>query len=199
MRILITGSTKLAGAIIDAFNEEILFEKTYVDSCRVHEVPEKLGDYDVFINNAHVDFWQTELLHEAYKQWKDDEDKLIINMSSRAGKNNISRGYLYSAQKASLIQLAENLNYNSDKVCGICTIHLGLLETPKFEQLPPLLEAVSYGDVCQLLEDIMFNFKTNRTFPTEITIEHRANYKEIQRQKKRMGLTQLFNKINWEH
>ena len=48
MRILITGSTKLAGAIIDAFNEEILFEKTYVDSCRVHEVPEKLGDYDVF-------------------------------------------------------------------------------------------------------------------------------------------------------
>ena len=191
MRILITGSTKLAGAIIDAFNEEILFEKTYVDSCRVHEVPEKLRDYDVFINNAHVDFWQTELLHEAYKQWKDDEDKLIINMSSRAGKNNISKGYLYSAQKAALIQLAENLNYNSDKVCGISTIHLGLLDSP--------IDSVAYGDVCQLLEDIMFNFKTNRTFPTEITYEHRANYKAIQKEKKRLGLTQLFNKIPWEH
>ena len=69
-------------------------------------------------------------------------------------------------------------------MCGICTIHLGLLETPKFDKLPPLLESVSYNDVCQLLEDILFNFKAKGIFPTEITFEHRANYKEIQRQKK---------------
>ena len=93
MRILITGSTKLAGAIIDAFNEEILFEKTYVDSCRVHEVPEKLGDYDVFINNAWDNDCQTKLLKFFFSKWKDQAKKIVSIGSTVASYEPTGTGY----------------------------------------------------------------------------------------------------------
>ena len=52
------------------------------ESCRVEsEIPWKY--FDVFVNCAHVDFKQTELLNEAYNEWKNDNRKLIINISSR--------------------------------------------------------------------------------------------------------------------
>ena len=100
MKALITGKTKLAGAIISEFHEEqIMDEIIEFESCRVGEnIPWK--HYDVFINN----------------------------ISSRAAKPNLSQGYMYSSQKAALNHLADNLVYNSDRRCGIVTLNLGLVE-----------------------------------------------------------------------
>ena len=56
---------------------------------------------DVFINNRHNSFNQTELLMEVFNKWK-DTDKTIVNIISRSKYPNISKGYLYSASKAAL-------------------------------------------------------------------------------------------------
>ena len=83
MKALITGKTKLAGAIISEFHEEqIMDEVIEFESCRVGEnIPWK--HYDVFINNACVGFSQAELLNDVFHEWRDDPNKLIINISSR--------------------------------------------------------------------------------------------------------------------
>ena len=83
MRTLITGKTKLAGAIISALHEKIVYQKIEIESTRVDaNIPWKY--FDIFINCAHVDFKQTELLNDCFAEWRNDSTKLIINISSRA-------------------------------------------------------------------------------------------------------------------
>ena len=178
MRALITGKTKLAGAILERFHERIVYQKIEMESTRVGaDIPWKY--FDIFINCAHVDFKQAELLNECYHEWKDDTTKLIINISSRAAKPNISKGYLYAAQKAALNHLADNLIYNSDRKCGIVTLNLGLLEHPEVPSL-------SYDEVCDALKDIIFNWYTDRPWSSEITLQHQENYRENQKYKQEL-------------
>jgi len=85
-------------------------------------------DSDVFINNRHNKFNQSELLMKAFDVWK-YTDKTIINIGSRSKYPNISKGYIYSASKAALNHLSNNLRLNSDKTCRIIDINCGLLES----------------------------------------------------------------------
>lgn len=163
MRIAVTGSTKLAGAIVKKFK---------ADSLRV-ENANNLNEYDVFINSAHVDFKQVDLLYSCFKHWKNDSSKLIINISSRAGLSNISKGHLYAAQKAALDHLSSNLTYNSDKKCRITTIGLGLLE----DELPSL----QYTEVCDLLQHIIY-LPEHLEIPL-IYFQHSSNYQGVQKLK----------------
>lgn len=170
MRTLITGKTKLAGAIMARLHEKIVYKKIEIESTRVEaEIPWKY--FDIFINCAAVN--QTELLNDAFGEWKSDPSKLIINISSRAAKPNISKGYLYAANKAALNHLADNLVYNSDRKCGIVTLSLGLLE---HDEVP----SISYDDVCDKIEEIIFDWYSDRPWASEITLQHRDNYKENQ-------------------
>lgn len=160
--IQVTGSTKLAGSIIERFGA----------------VPMRVGealrdDCNIFINNAHVDFVQSELLYKIFKQWKDDPSKLIINISSRAGIPNLSKGYLYGAQKAALDHLSDNLVYNSDKKCRITTIGLGMLE----DELP----SVTYSEVCDLISFIIC-LPDHLEIP-KVYLQNSFNYKQIQQLK----------------
>lgn len=160
MRIAITGSSKLAGSIIDRFG---------ADSYRVDDKIDK-SIYDVFINNAHVGFQQCFLLEEWCNAWRDDDSKLIINISSRAGLPNLSKGYMYAAQKAALDHLADNLLYNSNKKCRITTINLGMIE----DSLP----SVRYNEVCDLIDYILktpIHLEIPRVF-----LQHAINYREVQ-------------------
>ena len=178
MRALITGKTKLAGAIMSELNGKIVYQKIEMESTRVDaDIPWKY--FDIFINCAHVDFKQTELLNECYHEWKNDSTKLIINISSRAAKPNISKGYLYAAQKAALNHLADNLVYNSVRRCGIVTLNLGLLEHPEVPSL-------SYDQVIDTIKEIIFYWYTNRPTSTEITLQHRDNYVENQKLKQEL-------------
>lgn len=179
MRALITGKTNLAGAIMSGLHETKIGDDTIeFESCRVEsEIPWKY--FDVFVNCAHVDFKQTELLNEAYNEWKNDSRKLIINISSRAAKPNISKGYLYAAQKAALNHLADNLVYNSDRRCGIVTMNLGLLEHPE-------VPCLDYADVTRTLKKVIHEFFNYGLYLSEITLQHPENYIENQKYKQEL-------------
>ena len=69
-QIAVTGSSKLAGSIISRFNAR---------SLRIEEKVNK-SEFDVFINNAHIGFKQCDLLYEWFSEWKDNPNKLIINI-----------------------------------------------------------------------------------------------------------------------
>jgi NAD(P)-dependent dehydrogenase (short-subunit alcohol dehydrogenase family) len=166
VRVVITGESKLAEQIALNAEDGFLF-----DHVRVEDDIE-WDDFDIFVNCAHVGFEQTNLLMDAYKAWKDDSSKKIINISSRAAQPNISKGYLYSAQKAALNHLANNLVYNSDKACRITTMNLGLLE----DQLP----SISYKQVAEWVNTIM---KGGPIEVTDITLSHPTNYIDVQKQK----------------
>jgi hypothetical protein len=173
MRIGITGSTGLAAAIA----EELLgHDITHVRVEEARLVWEDLAA-DVFINCAHVEFEQTKLLMQAYEAWKNDSSKYIINISSRAAQPNISKGYMYSAQKASLNHLANNLVYNSDKQCRISTINLGLLNSKFY------LPSVSHKEVADIVSYLIKMSEFTDLEYTELTVQNRANYQEVQSDK----------------
>jgi len=178
MKALITGSSKLAGAIIEQLHEKIVYQKLDVESCRVDsDIPWR--HYDIFINCAAVDFSQPKLLNDAYQEWKGDDSKLIINIGSRASQPNISKGYLYAAEKSSLNHLVNNLIYNSERKCGIILLNLGLLE---HEELPSL----TYSEVVDVIKDLIFYWYTGRPTMTEVTLQHRENYQEVQKFKEEL-------------
>tara|TARA_R110000868_G_scaffold43803_8_gene146988 strand:+ start:2104 stop:2661 length:558 start_codon:yes stop_codon:yes gene_type:complete len=180
--VAITGSTGLAGAITDLLTDESAnhgpsgrARAFSVTNVRLED-DIRPRDFDIFINQAHQGFSQVELLFRFFDAWKADAGKYIINMSSRAAQPNISKGYMYAAQKAALNQLAANLTYNSDKRCRITTINLGLLE----HALPSL----SYTEVAEAVKTLID--LPEHIEIADMTLQHAANYCEIQAQKSRI-------------
>ena len=100
-------------------------------------------DCDVFINNRHDSFNQTKLLMKAFDEWK-YTDKTIVNIGSRSKYPNISKGFMYSASKAALNHLSNNLRLNSDKTCRVIDINPGLLESD--------LPSLTYKQIADIVE-----------------------------------------------
>ena len=102
----------------------------------------ELPHFDLFINNAHPHFDQTKLLMEVFTEWQ-YKDKTIVNIISRAKYDNISKGFMYSASKASLSHLSNNLRFNTDKKCRIIDINPGLLDSD--------LPSLSYEEMADII------------------------------------------------
>jgi len=124
---------------------------------------------DIFINCEHLGSQQIKLFERFFKVWKHNKDKYIINISSRAAQPNISKGFMYAAEKAALNHYTNNTVYNSDKLCRVTTLNLGLMA---HKTLP----SVSYQDV---LKTINWLIESHMEIP-DITIQHRANYQQVQ-------------------
>jgi len=184
MKVVITGSSGLARVIGDTIVSTPHAGEVHLVSHVRAESTIKWDDHEVFINCAHVGWWQTELLMEAYEHWKDDRTKTIINISSRAVQPNISKGYLYAAQKASLNHLSNNLVYNSDKRCRITTLNLGLLE----HELPSL----KYNEVAGWIYKHCTGSK-HIDIP-EMTFQHAENYQSVQSDKEALREYENFTK-----
>tara|TARA_B100001245_G_scaffold229554_1_gene208021 strand:- start:1081 stop:1683 length:603 start_codon:yes stop_codon:yes gene_type:complete len=178
MRILITGKSKLSRYLGDAFIART-GQPVLITHCRFEDEID-WDRHDIFINCAHREWEQSKMLLRAYEAWRYEPTKTIINISSRAVQPNISKGYLYAAQKSSLTHLSNNLVYNSDKKCRVSTIHLGLLER-NLKGDPVSLPCLTYNDVYEFVSMIALR-KDDVEIP-EITIQHRANYREVQDEK----------------
>lgn len=179
MKIAITGTTGLAAAIAGALQDHTI-STPRVEDITMNGIHWWGFDYnnsnhvDVLINHAHRGFRQTEILMHTYDAWKNDSSKYIINISSRASQPNISKGYMYATQKASLNFLTDNLVYNSDKQCRITTINLGLLND---EDLPSLTHE-EVADAVKYLIDLPQHIEI-----PEMTLQNSANYQEVQSDK----------------
>tara|TARA_B100000131_G_scaffold287543_1_gene298241 strand:- start:1620 stop:2201 length:582 start_codon:yes stop_codon:yes gene_type:complete len=179
MNIGITGTTGLAEAIAGALQDHKIYTPRIDDILMNPEHgywfdKTNSNEYDVFINHAHRDFDQVTIFDIFMKHWKRLPDKYIINISSRAHQPNISKGHMYASQKAALNHYTNNIVYNSDKLCRVTTLNLGLLND---EDLPSL----TYKEVADAVE-FLIDLPRHIEIP-EVTLQHSANYLEIQSDK----------------
>ena len=130
------------------------------------------NDSDVFINNRHRSFKQTELLMEVFEKWK-YTDKTIVNIVSRSKYPNISKGYLYSASKAALNHLSNSLRLISDKKCRIIDINPGLLNSD--------LPSLSYSEISDMI--VWCINLPNHIEVGELSVWHNTPYKIISQMK----------------
>ncbi len=135
----------------------------------------ELDQFDMFINNAYCHFYQTHLLMEIFDKWI-DEDKTIVNIISRAKYDNISKGFLYSASKASLSHLSHNLRFNTNKKCKIIDINPGLLDSTL-----PSLTNKEMADIVMWCIDQPEHIEIG-----EISAWHRDSYVEVQKEKAKL-------------
>lgn len=193
MRVAITGTSGLADIIKRTLEATPYRGQTIeVTPIRVEDITsnkENCWIYnghrpcDVLINLAHQD--QAKILGITHRAWEGEKTKYIINISSRAAKPNISKGYEYASEKAQLNHLADNLSYNSKKRYKMTTINLGLLND---ENLP----SVKHQDVAGLI------FKLITSYPeyeiTDVTLQAHANYQSVQSDKETLRDMERFTK-----
>jgi len=127
---------------------------------------------DIFINNRHNSFKQTELLMHVFDKWK-YTNKTIVNIVSRSKYPNISKGYLYSASKAALSHLSNSLRLISDKKCRVIDINPGLLESD--------LPSLSYVELADTIE-YCINLPSHIEIG-EISIWHKTPYIKVSKLK----------------
>lgn len=197
MKVAITGSSGLAEIITNTLQaspyrgdvikvnsiriEDIIMNDT---QCWIYDKDNE-NNVDVLINHAHNDFDQTKILDITHRAWQNDSTKFIINISSRAAQPNISKGYMYAAQKASLNHLGNNLTYNSNRQYRMSTINLGLINSPE-------LPSLKHQDIAGVIFYLITSFPDIEI--PEITIQAFANYKEVQSDKEDLKDLERFTK-----
>ena len=136
MKIAVTGHTKgICKEIADLYkeqeNEVIGFSRsTGYDISSVETINNIITqsiDCDVFINNAYHDFAQCDLLEGIFDKWKDDPNKTIVNIISRA-KYGLGKAKFYGQTKIELYTKAKKMMF-SDKRCRIININPGYVRT----------------------------------------------------------------------
>jgi len=193
MRIAITGTSGLAkiikGTLESTPHQGRTFEVTPIRCEDITMNGENCWIYnghrpcDVLINLAHQD--QAKILGITHRAWEGEKTKYIINISSRAAKPNISKGYEYASEKAQLNHLADNLSYNSKKRYKMTTINLGLLND---ENLP----SVKHQDVAGLIYKLITSYPEYEI--TDVTLQAHANYQSVQSDKETLRDMDRFTK-----
>jgi NAD(P)-dependent dehydrogenase (short-subunit alcohol dehydrogenase family) len=139
-KIVVTGHTKGIGkAIFDYFKlkeyDVVGFSRStgYDISNPAHRqlIVSELENADIFVNNAYVNFdnSQLELLTMAFNKWRPDPSKLIINISSRAAG---AMDNEYAASKEQLDQFCKSKLYNNPPIINIKP---GLADTDRVKRI----------------------------------------------------------------
>ncbi len=156
MKVLITGGNAGLGLAVMQLGETLGWKirsesrQTGLDiSSRADRqclIERSLG-FDAFINNAHHEFAQTELLFELHSHWLDmNKSGTIVNISSRAAKQFLARtkpARLYDHSKVSLSSLSQQLAMDS-RIRTTC-LHFGKLAEAES------LEALSFSYAAQAI------------------------------------------------
>ena len=136
MKVAITGHSKGIGkAIYDTLSiDETVhgFSRSNgYDIVEQHDmIVKSILRCDVFINNAYQGLEQVHLLNKVFQEWKDDETKTIINMSSLSKYPGLSGNQSgYSAHKAALSHQAFILMFKTDRKCRMINVNPGYVKT----------------------------------------------------------------------
>jgi NAD(P)-dependent dehydrogenase (short-subunit alcohol dehydrogenase family) len=88
-------------------------------------------DADVFVCNAHAEFFQTNLLFEVARSWADSPRRLIVAMSSLSADGiNPSQGR-YAIHKKALDAACEQLQADTTIKCRLTLLRFGYTDTPR--------------------------------------------------------------------
>jgi hypothetical protein len=158
MKYAITGHTKGLGEAITALlgSENVLGFSTSTGyditepSSRQRIINESM-QCDVFINNAHADYAQTQLLYELWNRWA-GLDKTIINISSNTTDGIKKHPHEYSAQKASLEKANEQLA-NMNTLCKVTMFRFGYIGTDRILKNVNPNSFINIGDAAQFIID----------------------------------------------
>jgi short-subunit dehydrogenase involved in D-alanine esterification of teichoic acids len=185
MKIGITGTTRglgkaLSDRLCGKWNVQHFNRPEYNICCPkcIGKLSERIKEpgYRVFINNAHEPFCQTDVLTALFNAWSNDPNKIIININSRAKYPNLSKGYVYSASKASLSHLSDSLKFTTPKKCRIMDINLGLLESD--------LPSLTYDEAAKMITNFINMMQHEKHFEIgSVDLYHSAPYVEVQKQK----------------
>ena len=136
MKIAITGHTKGIGkACADVFSEhEVLgFSRSNgFDIQEIEPILDSSNDCDVFINNAYHYDYQLELFKQRYMSWRDNSEKTIVNIISKAKylKDNVD----YYESKRNLDAGVRRYLFNPSRKCRIINVNPGYVLTEGAEQ-----------------------------------------------------------------
>jgi hypothetical protein len=138
MKIAITGHTSGIGKTLtelcdhkkiewDGFSRSNGFDIT--SETFQTRLPEIVEDYDVFINNAYVNYTQVDLLYRLWEHWK-FLDKQIVCISSASPDVIKPFEWPYSIHKGALDKACAQLCNISDSNCRVTNIKPGWVNTP---------------------------------------------------------------------
>lgn len=138
MKIAITGHTKGIGkACADIFNEHEVLGFSRSNGFDIKEpdaIIESSNDCDVFINNACEGDYQLKLFKHRYITWRDDSEKTIVNLVSKAkylnDKDPLRGGSNpYYLNKKFLDEGARRYLFNPSRKCRLINISPGYVLT----------------------------------------------------------------------
>tara|TARA_B110000503_G_C7123320_1_gene403472 strand:+ start:839 stop:1375 length:537 start_codon:yes stop_codon:yes gene_type:complete len=137
MKYAITGHTEGLGAELkkqlESDNLVVGVSRTTGYDIRLPEHRSRIiadtHDCDIFINNAHSSYGQTQLLYELWEHWK-DTPRLIVNIGSNTSDGIKSHAHEYTAQKTALDKANEQLAY-LNHACRVTMFKFGYLGTEK--------------------------------------------------------------------
>jgi hypothetical protein len=162
MKYAITGHTsglgKTLSNLVDfvGFSRSNGYDISSKDSRK--EIINKSDDCQVFVNNAHCEFFQTTLFYELYEKWK-DKNKLIINIGSNSSDGIKTYPHIYAVQKSALEKASEQL-FNQSKTCQIILIKFGWINTDRVMSAfnPPSF--IDVNDAAKIIVDFsLFKYK----------------------------------------
>ncbi len=99
------------------------------------KINDATNDCDVFINNAHYDYRQLDVLHYVFSKWK-KLDKTIINIGSASGDTNqerFTKWAEYNIQKIALDNACKQLNGLGK--CKVVNVRPGWVDTDQTSKL----------------------------------------------------------------
>lgn len=139
MKIFVTGSRGIANAI-----KQLPYEVSTLSRSDGYDIEQwrnwinVFKDCDVFVNNAQSKFYQTELLVHMAMSWKDQPNKMIINIGSMVADYQRTVGednkfWDYRLQKQSLQEAYIKLS--RDCQCKIALINPGAVDTDMVKHL----------------------------------------------------------------
>lgn len=137
-KIIITGHTKGLGKAIYEWHKNQNHDITGISRSTGHDIKNTMQivdvvkNYDIFINNAYHKGCQFDICYELSQLWKKDNNKTIINISSRAGDfSEDIKVKDYNIYKKMIDDLSSQIQIDKNYKCNIINIKPGYLENQK--------------------------------------------------------------------
>lgn len=139
MKIFVTGTQGIAQAVTALpYNVVAVSRQTGHDIADWRSWVHEIKSCDVFVNNAQNKFYQTELLVHMAMAWKDQPEKIIVNIGSMVADYQRTTGednkfWDYRLEKQSLQNAYIKLS--RDCQCRIALINPGAVDTAMVKHL----------------------------------------------------------------